>query len=58
MLRRGMEQGIQILLLSCHPQDYRDLDVADSQQKTPDDHGLGGEQQRELTNDVVRVQLG
>jgi chromosome segregation ATPase len=58
MLRRGMEQGIQILLLSCHPQDYGDLDLADSQQKTPDDHGLGGEQLRELANDVVQIQLG
>jgi DNA repair exonuclease SbcCD ATPase subunit len=58
MLRRGMEQGIQILLLSCHPQDYRDLDVASTQQKTPDERVNGGEQQRELPNEVVRVQLG
>jgi hypothetical protein len=58
MLRRGMEQGIQILLLSCHPQDYRDLDVAGTQQKTPDERVNGGEQERELPNEVVRVQLG
>jgi hypothetical protein len=57
MLRRGMEQGIQILLLSCHPQDYRDLDAAGSQQKAPGERINGGEQQRNLPDDVMWVQL-
>ena len=25
MLHRGMEQGIQLILLSCHPEDYQDV---------------------------------
>lgn len=57
MLRRGMEQGIQILLLSCQPQDYRDLDAAGSQQKAPGERINGGEQQRNLPDDVMWVQL-
>jgi len=58
MLRRGMEQGIQILLLSCHPQDYRDLDTAGSQQKAPGERINGGEPQGDLPDEVVWVQLG
>lgn len=58
MLRHGMEQGIQILLLSCHPQDYRDLDVGGSQQKAPGERVIGGEQERGVQDAVVRIQLG
>ena len=58
MLRRGMEQGIQILLLSCHPQDYRDLDTAGSQQKAPGERINGGEPQGDLPDEVAWVQLG
>ena len=39
MLRRGLHAGIQIILLSCHPEDYSDL--LDTQTKNPPD-GLGG----------------
>jgi uncharacterized protein YhaN len=58
MLRHGMEQGIQILLLSCHPQDYRDLDVGGSQQKAPGERVIGGELERGVQDAVVRIQLG
>jgi hypothetical protein len=47
MLQRGLDQGIQIIVLSCHPEDYSDLIEPDT--KNPPARGEG--------IDAVRVSL-
>ena len=61
MLRRGVEQNIQLVLLSCHPEDYLQL-LPSSQRdrsKNPPDHapGAGGEMVGGMEMARVLVQL-
>ncbi|MFZ9606284.1 MAG: AAA family ATPase [Vulcanococcus sp.] len=50
MLQRGMAQGVQILLLSCHPEDYRgdgfalESEIERKREKNPPANGEGTQQ--------------